>query len=74
MSRGEELEMVTVRLHAGDRAFLQQHYPVIGYNKAIRTLVRKHIRQLQEMESRNELTEDFTADIAANISLPGVLE
>jgi len=44
----EDLEKKTIRLHRGDADILQQFYPRLGYNKAIRVLVRNHIKTLQE--------------------------
>ncbi len=38
----EDLEKITIRLHRGDTKVLEQFYPNVGYNAAIRKLVRKH--------------------------------
>lgn len=48
----EELEKVTIRLFNGDKDDIMAFYPKLGYNKAIRILVRKHVRALKELESQ----------------------
>ena len=49
-----DLEMVAVRLYHGDRERLQRLFPVAGYNKAIRELVRKYLARVDEISSRVE--------------------
>lgn len=44
----EDLEKVTVRLFKEDIATLKDFYKNAGYTKAIRTLVRKHVKALRE--------------------------
>jgi hypothetical protein len=48
----QDLEKVTIRIFAGDREALEDLYPNADYNKVIRTLVRKHIRLLQEQANK----------------------
>lgn len=42
------LEKVTLRLFLGDSERMNQYYTQSGYNKAIRTLVHKHLKILDE--------------------------
>lgn len=47
------LEVVTVKLFEGDRERLKELYPKVGYNRAIRQLIRKHLDELEaEMDQR----------------------
>lgn len=63
----EELEKVTVRLFDGDREALQNYYPSLGYNKAIRTLVRKHLRALDEKVShRSKINDELTIELGSD--------
>lgn len=55
----EDMELVSVRLFKSDKARLQSYYPKAGYNRVIRTLVRKHIRALDEKFSRKIATEEL---------------
>lgn len=43
-----DLERVTIRIHSGDREKLAAYYPRLGYNHAIRKLVRVHLKALDE--------------------------
>jgi len=61
----EDLEKVTIRLHRGDTKVLEQFYPSVGYNAAIRKLVRKHCRALEEQASQAEA--EITTDIDLNL-------
>jgi hypothetical protein len=47
-----DLEKVTIRLNSGDSERLRAYYPNLGYNEAIRQLVEKHLRQLDERTQR----------------------
>lgn len=47
----EDLEKVTIRLFRGDAEKLSQIYPNVGYNEAIRKIVRNHIRTIEERKS-----------------------
>lgn len=47
-----EFEKVTLRLKRGDVAVLKEFYPNAGYNKVVRALVSRHVKRLQEAESR----------------------
>lgn len=38
-----------VRLYKGDKEKLTLMYPKIGYNKAIREIVRKHIKSIEQL-------------------------
>lgn len=42
-----ELEKLTVRLAKGDKEILQQHFPQMGYQTALRQIVRKFCKKLQ---------------------------
>ncbi len=59
----EDLEKVTIRLHRGDTKVLEQFYPNVGYNAAIRKLVRKHCRALQEQSSQAESEINLDLDL-----------
>lgn len=64
------LEKVTIRLNQGDSERLRAYYPNLGYNEAIRQLVEKHLRQLDERTQRRvqssvptpNLEEDLNGD------------
>lgn len=43
-----ETEKVTVRLYKGDRDKLLMYFPSIGYNRALREIVRSFIRGVEE--------------------------
>lgn len=43
-----DLEKVTLNLYRGDFGRIQAAYDAIGGSKAIREIVRKHIRELEE--------------------------
>ena len=45
-------ETVTIRLFAGDKDRLAEMYREMGYNAAIRTIVRKHIEKAEELIQR----------------------
>ncbi len=46
---------VSLRLYAGDKEKLQSFYPRLGYNAAIRELVRRHTRALDaKLEEKQE--------------------
>ena len=47
----EKLEKATIRLFAGDAKRLADYYPNVGYNVAIRKIVRNHLRALDERAS-----------------------
>lgn len=48
-----ELESVHLKLFLGDKEILQRYYPKpIGYNAAVRALIRAHCRMLEESTSR----------------------
>ncbi len=45
---------VSLRLYAGDKERLQTFYPRLGYNAAVRELVRRHIKALEaKLEAEN---------------------
>lgn len=46
------LEFVGLRLVAGDKATLQEFYPTIGYNAAVRQIVHNHTKKLRERAAR----------------------
>lgn len=52
-----DLETVTIRLRRGDKDVLASYFPREGYNRVIRTLVSKFIKQLESIhkEPSNEL-------------------
>lgn len=52
MKAREEYRKVTIRLFEGDRERLEQYFPHIGYNAAIRQLVSKALRLLDEKTTR----------------------
>jgi hypothetical protein len=51
------MRKITVRLFESDLEVLRQYYPVIGYNKILRLLVRKHVRDLLS-KTQELLTEE----------------
>lgn len=59
----ENLKKVTIRLHDGDTEILEKFYPSVGYNAAIRKLVRKHCRALEEHSSQKESELSTNLDI-----------
>lgn len=59
----EDLEKKTIRLHRGDTGILEKFYPTMGYNAAIRKLVRKHCRALEERASQAEAGTHLELDL-----------
>ena len=47
MANQEELKMVTIRVHRSDIETLKKFYPTIGYNYAIRSVLRKFCHALE---------------------------
>lgn len=62
MSELLKKELVTIRLFDGDKKRLEEYYPSVGYNRVIRTLVRKHIKSLDEKFSQRLSKEEFVDD------------
>ena len=57
------LEKRTIRLYAGDAEKLAKFFPQVGYNLAIRTMVRNTIKKLEEeFQQKLEASglDDFT--------------
>lgn len=65
------LEVVTLRLYEGDRERMRDLYPSLGYNRAIREIIHKHLRQAESTiteragEIAPELGSDLDAELAA---------
>lgn len=61
----EPMKKVTVRLFASDDEYLKEVYGELGYNKAIRMIIRNHIRFVQERANRRlsnqELPDESTS-------------
>ena len=57
-----EFEKKTIRLFVGDADAMNRFYPEAGYNRAIRTLVRQHLRSLEERLSRRLSSESLGED------------
>ena len=55
----EKLEIVTMRLFEGDKKKLDEFYPDVGYNQIVRTLVRRHIKRLEEKLSHKLPKEEL---------------
>lgn len=43
------LEMVSVRIYAGDKERLQKMYPSVPHNRAIREIVHKHLNRVEAL-------------------------
>jgi hypothetical protein len=48
----ERLAKITLRVFAADIPELQRFYPKAGLSLAVRSIVRRHLRQRQEAENR----------------------
>jgi len=48
----QSLEKVTLRLFAGDKERIDELFPTMGHNKAIRLIVRKFIKEQQEARNK----------------------
>jgi len=44
----EDTKKVTIRVYTSDIEWLKEAYPHVGYNAAIRTIVRNHRRNVEE--------------------------
>ena len=47
-----DLEKVTLRLFKGDRERVQKFFPGVDYNVAIRNIISKTLKGLEEKESK----------------------
>jgi len=57
---------VSLRLYAGDKERLQAFYPRLGYNAAVRELVRRHVKALEaRLEEQRELSTPIPVDLEA---------
>ncbi len=48
----ERLAKITLRVFAADVSEIRRFYPKAGLSLAVRSIVRKHLRQRQEAENR----------------------
>ncbi len=57
MRRKEDfpLEKVTLALYNGDFARLRDLHPRLGASKVVRTLVRKHIREIEDKANKETI-------------------
>lgn len=61
----KDLEKVSLRLFEGDSARLASYYPRMGYQVAIRELVRAHLKKLDAKAAEagiNDALEDLPND------------
>ena len=58
-----DLEKVTLRLYDGDFSRVQQYYPVIGANEAIRKIIRSHLKKLDEQMSQKESADGTKPEV-----------
>lgn len=66
----EDLEKITIRLHNGDKARLDEYHPQLGHNKVIRSLVRKYLKNLDaKLEERRETDAGLNPDELTDITL-----
>ena len=56
--KDESLEKVTLRLFTGDIARIKEYYPNLGHNRAIREIISKHLRSLDEKTSQRRAQND----------------
>lgn len=59
----EPTRKVTIRLFETDYQLLRQYFPKVGYNHAIRSIVRKSIQML-ERRTREENPQLFAHELA----------
>lgn len=59
----EPLTKIHIRLFESDIEALREFYPNAGYNVAIRQLVRKHVRALQDRLARGGASPDLNLDL-----------
>ena len=64
------LRKETIRFFEGDTDTLQEFYPQIGFNRAIRELVSQHCKALRERQSRE--TQTNVRSLAADVDLAGL--
>jgi len=50
-------EKLSIRLYEGDKERLAAYYPELGYTKAIRELVHRTLRRMDERLNQEALTE-----------------
>ena len=63
MSEHEDLVKKTIRLYSGDAERLEEYYPKSGYNRVIRTLVRRHLRTLDANVAQRSAPQNDQLDI-----------
>lgn len=47
----EDMTMISIRLFTSDLEYLRQAYTTIGYNRTIRTIVRRFVRQCNQADA-----------------------
>lgn len=62
VKENEPLQQHQVRLFAGDFEKLAEYYPKIGATVALRHLLRKHLKQLDEAVAQRVSTSDLEID------------
>lgn len=65
-SVSDDFEKVCVRLRSGDRERLQSYYPTAGYNRVIRELVARHLKELDERLSRTMNPGDLDVQLPSD--------
>lgn len=48
----QDLQKVTIRLHRTDVERLRKYFPKAGYNKAVRTVVKKLLDEMDERANK----------------------
>lgn len=62
-----DLEKITIRIHRGDKERLDFLYPKLGHTEVIRTLIRNHIRRIDEIANQQIPKLNATIDIGTTL-------
>ena len=67
MHEKRKLIKLTIRLHEGDREFLQQTYPNVTYTEIVRRLITQFISRTKASIAKSEITADVNLDAVENL-------
>lgn len=65
MPENEPLVKKTIRLFSGDTERLDEYYPKVGHNRAIRALVRRHLTALDAKVNQRSPDTDELSDLTS---------
>ncbi len=58
-----KLVKITIRIFEGDKEELDEFYPLIGHNRAMREVIHKHIKLLKEKQSQRSTVDESGIDL-----------